>query len=133
MRGFSVAPKTRDLNEICDDHQQIYDQIVARNAMGAAVAMRDHLALSSRLIIAQETGDVGRADKFASPWIDILNLQQKQSQDVQKRIVGRSKPSALAKPAPKGRPKRPTQGSGFGKRKDSVRRAAVDKFNPAPE
>jgi DNA-binding GntR family transcriptional regulator len=133
MRGFSAAPKTRDLNDICDDHQLIYDQIVARNAMGAAVAMRDHLALSSRLIIAQETGDVGRADKFASPWIDFLSFQQKQSQDAQKSTVGRSKRSALAKPTPKGRSKRPSEGSGFGRRKDSIRRAAVEEFNPAPK
>ena len=133
MRGFSAAPKTRDLKEICDDHQLIYDQIVARNAMGAAVAMRDHLALSSRLIIAQETGDVGRPDKFASPWIDFLNFQQKQSQDVQKSTVGRSMRSALAEPTPKGRSRRRTEGSGLGKRNDFIRRAAGEKFNPAPE
>jgi len=76
MRGLTVAPRTRDLNEICDDHQRICDQIVKRDPMGAAMAMREHLAVSSRLIIAQETGDLGDVEKFEPSWIDLLTLQR---------------------------------------------------------
>jgi len=76
MRGLTAAPKTRDLNEICDDHQRIFDQIVKRDPKGAAVAMRDHLAVSSRLIIAQETGDFDDVEKFEPSWIDLLTLQR---------------------------------------------------------
>jgi DNA-binding GntR family transcriptional regulator len=76
MRGLTAAPKTRDLNEICDDHQRIFDQIVKRDPIGAAMAMREHLGLSSRLIIAQETGDLGDLGKFEPTWIDLLTLQR---------------------------------------------------------
>jgi DNA-binding GntR family transcriptional regulator len=76
MRGLTAAPRTRDLTEICDDHQRICDQIVKRDPMGAAMAMREHLAVSSRLIIAQETGDLGDVEKFEPTWIDLLTLQR---------------------------------------------------------
>jgi DNA-binding GntR family transcriptional regulator len=72
MRGLSAAPRARDLNEICDDHQRIYDEIEARNPRAAANAMRDHLKVSSRLIIAQETNDAVRAERFAEEWLDLL-------------------------------------------------------------
>ena len=68
--------KTRDLSEICDDHQRICDQIMKRDPMGAAMAMREHLAVSSRLIIAQETGDLRDVEKFEPTWIDLLTLQR---------------------------------------------------------
>jgi DNA-binding GntR family transcriptional regulator len=77
--GFTAARKARDLNEICDDHQRICDQIVKRDPMGAAIAMRDHLAVASRLIIAQETGDLGDVEKFKPTWIDLLTLQRIES------------------------------------------------------
>jgi DNA-binding GntR family transcriptional regulator len=76
MRGFTAAPRTRDLKEICDDHEGICDQIVERDPMGAAMAMREHLAVSSRLIIAQETGDLGDVEKFEPTWIDLFTLQR---------------------------------------------------------
>jgi DNA-binding GntR family transcriptional regulator len=76
MRGLTTAPKTRALNEICDDHQRIYEQIVKRDPVGAAKAMRDHLAVSSRLLIAQETGDLADVEKFELSWIDLLTLQR---------------------------------------------------------
>ena len=76
MRGLTAVPKTRALNEICDDHQRIYEQIVKRDPTGAAKAMREHLAVSSRLLIAQETGDLADVDKFELSWIDLLTLQR---------------------------------------------------------
>jgi DNA-binding GntR family transcriptional regulator len=76
MRGFTVAPRMRDLDEICDDHQRICDQIAKRDPMSAAMAMREHLAISSRLIIAQESGDLGEVEKFEPAWIDLLSLQR---------------------------------------------------------
>jgi hypothetical protein len=78
MRGLTAVPKLRALNEICDDHQRIYEQIVKRDPTAAAVAMREHLAVSSRLLIAQETGDLADVDKFELSWIDLLTLQRSQ-------------------------------------------------------
>ena len=40
--------------------------------------MREHLAVSSRLLIAQETGDLADVDKFELNWIDLLTLQRSQ-------------------------------------------------------
>jgi hypothetical protein len=75
-RGFSVAPKARDLNEICADHQRIYNRVLDHDPTGAAIAMRDHLSLSSRLLIAEESANQADAGKFASTWIDVIELQQ---------------------------------------------------------
>jgi DNA-binding GntR family transcriptional regulator len=77
VRGFSVAPKARDLNEICADHQRIYNRILDHDPTGAAIAMRDHLSLSSRLLIAEESGNQADTEKFASTWIDVIELQQR--------------------------------------------------------
>jgi DNA-binding GntR family transcriptional regulator len=76
MRGLTAAPRSRALDEICDDHQRIYDQIVKRDPDGAATAMREHLALSSRLLIAQETGELNDTERFELGWIDLLTLQR---------------------------------------------------------
>jgi len=76
MRGLTAAPRSRALEEICDDHQRIYDQIVKRDPIGAATAMREHLAVSSRLLIAQETGELKDTEKFELGWIDLLTLQR---------------------------------------------------------
>ena len=42
--------------------------------MGAALAMRDHIALTSQIIIAQESGNVAEASAFELPYMDILRL-----------------------------------------------------------
>ncbi len=76
IRGVSLAPKSRDLRDICQDHRRIYDEIAAGDASSAAAAMREHLALSSRLLIAQETGAVDAAKTFESAWIDLLDLER---------------------------------------------------------
>ena len=76
MRGASTAPRARSLKDICHDHERIYRQMVSGNAIGAAMAMRDHIALTSRLLLAQETGDVESAAKFESTWIDLFDLRR---------------------------------------------------------
>jgi DNA-binding GntR family transcriptional regulator len=76
MRGASTAAKTRSLADICDDHQRIFERISARDAAGAALTMRDHIALTSRLLIAQETGEVEAAEKFGSAWANLLYLPE---------------------------------------------------------
>ena len=48
---------TRGRAEISEDRKRIYDAIAAQDPSAAAVAMRDHLIISSRAIIATETGD----------------------------------------------------------------------------
>jgi DNA-binding FadR family transcriptional regulator len=65
------------LNEICADHQRIYNRILDRDPTGAAIAMRDHLSLSSRLLIAEKSGDQADTGKFAPTWIDVIELQQR--------------------------------------------------------
>jgi DNA-binding GntR family transcriptional regulator len=78
MRGFSAAPKSRDLRDICNDHRRIYEQIAAHNPRGAANAMREHIAVSARLIIAQETGAADLVEKFESGWVDLLDFELRQ-------------------------------------------------------
>jgi hypothetical protein len=46
----------------------------ARDAMKAAIAMRGHLALTSRIIIAQEMGNAAEATNFELPYMDVLQL-----------------------------------------------------------
>jgi DNA-binding GntR family transcriptional regulator len=79
MRGASTAPRTRSLKDICQDHERIYNQMLAGDAMGAAMAMRDHIALTSRLLLAQETNDLEGAAKFESMWVDLFELQRRTS------------------------------------------------------
>jgi DNA-binding GntR family transcriptional regulator len=74
MRGASTVAKTRTLADVCDDHQRIFERIVARDPAGAASTMRDHIALTSRLLIAQETGETEAAEKFESAWVDLLSI-----------------------------------------------------------
>lgn len=67
---------TRGMAEISEDHKRIYDAIAARDPSAAAVAMRDHLIISSRAIVAKETGDsdADRALELLYPDILSMNL-----------------------------------------------------------
>jgi DNA-binding GntR family transcriptional regulator len=78
MRGFSAAPKSRDLRDICDDHRRIYEHIAARDPMAAALAMREHIAVAARLIIAQETGETDLVENFEFGWVDLLDFDRMQ-------------------------------------------------------
>jgi hypothetical protein len=53
--------------------------------MGAAVAMREHIAVAAPLIIAQETGEADLVENFESGWVDLLDLER-----MQKRPAGQS-------------------------------------------
>jgi hypothetical protein len=44
---------------------------------GAATTRGDHTALTSRLLIAQKTGEVEPAEKFESAWIDLLHIPRR--------------------------------------------------------
>lgn len=85
IRGLSVIPKARELEEICADHERIYNRILDHDAMGAAIAMREHLSLSSRLIIAEETGKKDDARKFQMIWVDFIELQRRENERSQDR------------------------------------------------
>jgi DNA-binding GntR family transcriptional regulator len=74
VRGVSTAGKTRDLRAIYDDHALIHERFAARDAKGAALAMRDHIALTARLLLAQETGETDHAQKYDLPWLDVIGL-----------------------------------------------------------
>jgi DNA-binding GntR family transcriptional regulator len=73
-RGVSTWGINREIADICNDHETIYQRIAAGDAMGAALAMRDHIALTARIIIAQETGNVAEASELELPYMDILGL-----------------------------------------------------------
>jgi DNA-binding GntR family transcriptional regulator len=73
-RGVSTWGINRAVADIYEDHERIYHKIAARDPMGAAQAMRDHIAVTARIIIAQESGDVGKATTFELPYADALAL-----------------------------------------------------------
>ena len=73
-RGVSTWGVNRDAPDIYADHEIIYRRMEAGDAMGAALAMRDHIALTSQIIIAQESGNVAEASAFELPYMDILRL-----------------------------------------------------------
>jgi DNA-binding GntR family transcriptional regulator len=73
-RGVSTWGINREIADICNDHETIYQRIAAGDAMGAALAMRDHIALTARIIIAQETGNVAEAGALGLPYMDVLAL-----------------------------------------------------------
>lgn len=68
VRGVSTVGITRDLGEVYHDHVQIFERIKDRDAGGAAAAMRDHIAITARLLLAQEAGDVESASRFDLSW-----------------------------------------------------------------
>jgi DNA-binding GntR family transcriptional regulator len=73
-RGVSTWGINRATSDIYDDHEVIYKRIEARDSIGAADAMRDHISISSKIIIAQETGNVADASAFELPYVDILRI-----------------------------------------------------------
>jgi DNA-binding GntR family transcriptional regulator len=72
IRGASTAGKSRELAEIYRDHELIFERVESRDAKGAALAMRDHIAITSRLLLAQETGEAD-GGRFDPPWLDVLS------------------------------------------------------------
>lgn len=56
IRGVSTAGLSRTLHDIVAEHKEILGRIEAGDAVGAAEAMRRHLAHTAELLIAQEAG-----------------------------------------------------------------------------
>ena len=73
-RGVSTWGINRGTKDIYRDHEIIYQNIADGDAMGAARAMRDHIAVTARIIIAQESGNIAEASNFELPYMDVLRL-----------------------------------------------------------
>lgn len=56
LRGASTVGRSRDLPAIHAEHVAIRDALRARDADGAATAMRTHLVATATLLVAQEGG-----------------------------------------------------------------------------
>jgi DNA-binding GntR family transcriptional regulator len=66
---------TRAMADIAQDHKRIYEAIAARDPPAAAAAMRDHLIVSSRALVAKETGDASAGSGFELLYPDILAMK----------------------------------------------------------
>jgi DNA-binding GntR family transcriptional regulator len=55
-RGVSTVSRSRSLDDIVAEHREVLSHIEARDAAGAAEAMRAHLLRTAELLIAQEAG-----------------------------------------------------------------------------
>jgi DNA-binding GntR family transcriptional regulator len=71
MRGISTAGRTRDRRDIYEDHRLVYERVAAGDAVGAAAAMRSHLTVTGRLLLAQETGGPVNGAAMELPWSDV--------------------------------------------------------------
>jgi DNA-binding GntR family transcriptional regulator len=72
VRGASTAGKTRTTEAIFAEHLAIFERVEARDADGAAAAMREHIADSAKLLLAQETGDLGPGVSVELPWMELV-------------------------------------------------------------
>ncbi|HEX2176612.1 MAG TPA: GntR family transcriptional regulator [Nocardioidaceae bacterium] len=73
MRGVSSAGRSRKLSDIHSEHKAVFERIQAGDALGAAAAMRAHLAHSASLLLAQVTGDLPEAVGADLPWLDVFS------------------------------------------------------------
>jgi DNA-binding GntR family transcriptional regulator len=76
MRGVTSAGRTRQLADIHQEHEAVFERIEAGDALGAATAMREHLAHSASLLVAQETGDSAESVGDMLPWLDVFAALQ---------------------------------------------------------
>jgi DNA-binding GntR family transcriptional regulator len=74
IAGGTSGGYTRDTNEIFEDHQRIHDAIAAGDADAAAEAMRAHLVVSLKALVAKETGDAAAGQAFEPLFADILDM-----------------------------------------------------------
>jgi DNA-binding GntR family transcriptional regulator len=58
FRGASTVGRSRDLHAIVAEHARIEGRLRARDAEGAADAMREHLLTTGRLLLAQDAAPV---------------------------------------------------------------------------
>ncbi|MGH2876150.1 MAG: FCD domain-containing protein, partial [Solirubrobacteraceae bacterium] len=67
VRDLSTVDRTRPLADVIADHEQIYERISAGDADGAAREMYRHIAVTYRLLLAQETGEAESSSVSAWP------------------------------------------------------------------
>lgn len=82
VRGVSTVGVTRDFQDVYQDHLTIYERIVAGDAAGAATAMRDHISLTARLLLAQEAGDLDSAPRLDLSWLDMFTADARTQQTI---------------------------------------------------
>lgn len=68
-KGTSTPGRSRTLHDICDEHEAILSCVLARDAPGAASAMKHHLMNTGRLLLKQEGG---RTDEGALDWGELV-------------------------------------------------------------
>jgi DNA-binding GntR family transcriptional regulator len=73
VRGASTVGISREFRDVYQDHAVIFERIKERDPAGAAAAMRDHIAITARLLLAQEAGDVKSAARFDLSWLDFFS------------------------------------------------------------
>lgn len=73
-RGVTTWGINREVADIYEDHETIYERIEAHDPMGAARAMRNHIEVTSKIIIAQESGGLAEPSALDLPYIDILRI-----------------------------------------------------------
>jgi DNA-binding GntR family transcriptional regulator len=66
IRDLSTVDRTRPAADVVADHERVYERIRAGDADGAEREMRDHLAVTHQMLVAQETGDTA-ASQLAWP------------------------------------------------------------------
>jgi DNA-binding GntR family transcriptional regulator len=75
IAGGTSGGYTRSMEEIIEDHNQIFEAIAERNAERAANAMRHHLLTSSRALVSKEAGDNSVGQNFEPLFLDILTMR----------------------------------------------------------
>lgn len=67
---------TRSKEDIIKDHENIFDAIARKNPDAAAMAMKEHLLVSSRALVSKEVGNSTAGNAFEPLFIDILTMRQ---------------------------------------------------------
>lgn len=73
-RGVTTWGINREVADIYEDHETIYKRIEAHDSMGAALAMREHIEVTSKIILAQESGVSAEPSALELPYMDILRI-----------------------------------------------------------
>jgi DNA-binding GntR family transcriptional regulator len=58
IRDLSTVDRTRPAAEVVADHERIFERIRSGDAEGAQQEMHEHLAVTYRTLVAQETGEM---------------------------------------------------------------------------
>jgi DNA-binding GntR family transcriptional regulator len=74
IAGGTSGGYTRTTAEIFEDHQRIHNAIALGDSDAAAAAMRAHLTVSLKALVAKETGDAAASQAFEPLFADILEM-----------------------------------------------------------